>query len=237
MRKSGSTALRAVIFLAALAVLSASLLAGTVAKYITKEGNVGSASVSKFGVVLRVSDDSMFETSYNDPTDDFVSVSSTVPVVAPGTKDNGVVFSITGTPEVNTHVTVELKANNDVFLKKEDDSIYTPLVFTLTQVGDANGDLAVPVVLKSGTLAEVAAWLESYSASENAYHNAGTNLKSSFRLSWNWSYEVDEATDAYDTTLGNIAADKATFGAGLTEGVDYSITVDYQVTITVAQVN
>ena len=49
--------LRAIVFMVALAILTAALVAGTLSDYITKENKKDSAAVTKFGVVLRISDD------------------------------------------------------------------------------------------------------------------------------------------------------------------------------------
>ena len=228
--------LRAIVFLAALAILTAAVVAGTLSEYITKENKKDSATVTKFGVVLRISDESAFETKYNSPDGSEVTVASTAETVAPGTNDNGgVLITITGTPDVKTVTRFKLKVNSDIFLKTGTDAYYYPLVFTFSQVGDASGDIT-PVVLKTGTLREVADWLENEFPNTDAAENEpGTNLKSTYRLSWTWVFEESEQIDEYDTALGDLAA--GADSDGLVSGVDYSVTVKYALTVTVAQSN
>lgn len=55
-----------------------------------------------------------------------------------------------------------------------------------------------------------------------------------FDLSWAWAFT---GNDAADTLLGNLAADSTTFGTGLTAGTDYSLTEDFDFSITVTQVD
>ena len=229
--------LRAIVFMVALAILTAALVAGTLSDYITKENKKDSAAVTKFGVVLRISDDSAFDTEYKSPDGSEVTVSALAETVAPGTADEGgVKITITGTPDVKTKTKFKLKVESDIFLKTGEDSTYHPLKFTFAQVGDATGDIT-PVVLKTGSIEEVSAWLENeWPKTDAAENEPGTNLKSVYRLTWAWVYEESEQIDAYDTTLGDLAAGVAA-DSTLVAGVDYSTTIRYALTVTVAQVN
>lgn len=230
--------LRIIIFVAALAILTAALCADTLSNYINKENKQDSATVSKFGVVIRISDESAFETAYRNPTDDQLTVSSTAQTVAPGTKDRGgVLITVTGTPSVKTRLKFDLKIRSDVFYQTEDTD-YHPLVFTFSRVADENGAIT-PEVLKTGTLAEISAYMENeFPNTALAEHAPETDLTESYRLNWYWAYEAGEQAatyDTYDTILGDIAAGGSA-GDGLVAGTDYSITVDYALTVTVMQI-
>ena len=231
------TALRAIIFMVALAILTAALVAGTLSNYITKEGKQDSATASKFGVVLRISEGSAFETAYTSPEGTDVTVSAATPTVAPGTADNGgVLITVTGTPEVKTRLKFDLIVKSDVFLQLSATESYHPLVFTFSKVGDASGDIA-PVVLKEGTLEEISAYLKNgFPLTEHAVHDPNTDLKAVYRLNWAWAFEESAETDAYDTTLGDLAAAIDPV-PDMVAGKHYSVTLAYDLTVTVMQID
>ena len=170
--------MRAAVLLLALVLITSCFVGGTFAKYVTSGVGGDQARVAKFGVTVAATDNSMFKTKY--ATDDqqantagiSASVESTTKdnLVAPGTKaDDAFIFSITGKPEVAVNVKIAIGAQMDVYLgagtypdlttAAADDTFelaqdYYPVVYTLKQNG---------VVKVTGTLAEVATYLESIS--------------------------------------------------------------------------
>ena len=214
--------------LSILVVFCLGLVGATLAKYIVGKNSVEKARVAKWGVVVTVSDKSAFKTEYeseNEAGTISVKSSSTDRLVAPGTADkNGMTFSIKGKPEVAIKVDVQMNVNSDVFL---DD--YHPIVFTLTQTKSATGALKDSVV---GTLSEIEAAFEKWA--ESAYFDANTDLETEFNLTWNWDYE--NGVDAKDEMLGSLAA--GTVNDTYTqdnENVNWSVNIDYDITITVTQ--
>lgn len=229
-------------------LLSTSIVSGTYAKYVTSDSASDSARVAKFGVVVEA-EGSLFAKNYlaaaaNTPTDADTGItvkSLSTPadnVVAPGTKNNeGLKFSITGIPEVDVKVNIEVSSGStDVFLlngeypdmttSDENDTFttnapYYPIKYTLTQEGK---DSAI-----TGTLAEITAALNS----ETEY-KAGANLSESlgnFTLTWEWAFE--QSQDQADTLLGDLAA-------GTVTGVDtnaYNLNTNLEFTVTVTQVD
>ena len=102
-------ALRIALILCVLAIFCSCIVGTTFAKFVTSDVGEGRARVSKWGVVITATDSSSFKTEYalddlsNGERPDTITVKSSTDrnVVAPGTKDaEGIVFTITGTPEV-----------------------------------------------------------------------------------------------------------------------------------------
>lgn len=209
--------LRAAVLMLALVLITSCFVGGTFAKYVTSGAGGDQARIAKFGVTVAATDNSMFKTTYE--TDDqqaktagiSTSVESTTKdnLVAPGTKaDDAFIFSITGKPEVAVNVKIAIDAKQDVYLvagtypdlttAAADDNFelaqdYYPVVYTLKQNG---------VEKKTGTLAEVAAYLEDISKD----YKPNTDLSGefgSFTLSWKWAFN---GNDKADTLLGNLVA-------------------------------
>lgn len=167
--------MRVASFLLVAVLLSTSIISGTFAKYVTADEVKDNARVAKFGVVV-AGTGYLFGTDYNkaennhpldtwstgddadggkkDPSDAAtltVETSNGDKLVAPGTKnEEGVTFSVTGTPEVDVRVSVNVADTlKDVFLAsakdlpdmttgKEDATFdfpnvydYYPIVYTL----------------------------------------------------------------------------------------------------------
>ena len=98
-------------------MLTTSIVSGTYAKYVTSGTAKDTARVAKFGVEV-TAEGSLFDKNYletaNTPTDAGTGISvkseNSDNLVAPGTKsdNNGLSFSITGTPEVDVNVKIEV---------------------------------------------------------------------------------------------------------------------------------
>lgn len=127
MRKNKAMRAAGVLFIATM--LTTCLTAGTLAKYTTGDSAGDSARVAKFGVQI-VANGSLFGPEYKDKdggnTPVFTATGNSITVdaidkenvVAPGTKnDNGLGFAVTGKPEVDVKLDLEIKTEN-VFLAK-----------------------------------------------------------------------------------------------------------------------
>lgn len=229
----------------------------TLAKYTTQGDSQDSARVAKWGVKLQMQGDSMFLNEYDKGDTGVTVVSKSVTsgdsekIVAPGTKSSdgttgsstAARFSISGTPEVAVKIEIGFTTYKDIFLKAGTysdptgadstfnfDDDYYPVVFTLNQVANADGDYADPILIASGNLATIAAKLEAYSGT---IYEPGTDLTATFELSWEWVFE--SGNDKADTYLGNLIA--GSNPDSLTSGTDYSTQVSYNLTITVTQVD
>lgn len=135
-------AMRTAAVMLVLALASACAISGVLAKYVVTDNGTDTARVAKFGVVTSAVGD-LFGSSYhavadgntiqaweqNAPTVAAFDGKDTL-VVAPGTKnDQGMTFTVKGTPEVSTKLTLDAPegesgtvddknyVNTDIFLK------------------------------------------------------------------------------------------------------------------------
>ena len=252
MKKNRFIKIAAVVF--TLCLITTCGISSTLAKYTTGGTVTDSARVAKFGVHLTMEGDTAFSNEY--ATDDTtysgtLSVKSQddAKVVAPGTSGSSR-FAITGRPEVAVEVTIELYINDYVRLAKNDHLIeayfdpttdlvaddtftltqeYNPVIFTLRQVKDENGD--VDVFLFSGTLQEVQAWLVAFNASADNEYSKNAVLDSEFELSWAWNFAGNDKADTY---LGNLIAGE---NPQTLPAQYYSLNVNYMLEITVTQID
>ena len=119
MKRNKMMRLASVLLIAVL--LTTSIISGTFAKYVTEDSATDSARVAKFGVVVNA-EGNLFgktyvsaaegNTSKDSGTITVESSSDTEKVVAPGT-EGGMTFSISGTPEVMTAVTIKAEYVNE----------------------------------------------------------------------------------------------------------------------------
>lgn len=231
-----------------LCLMTTCAISATFAKYATGGSANDSARVAKWGVRITMQGDSMFANEYESDTADYATVtvksSDDQLVVAPGTKSTGsAVFSISGTPEVAVKIAIDFSEVKDVYLKAgtysdetttiADDTFtlaedYYPVVFTLTQTHDANGEIADGGnVLKTGTLTEVKEYIDNWN--QTATYQPNTDLASTFSLSWAWAID---GNDQADTLLGNLAVDES--GVDVT---NYNLSLSYNLTITATQID
>ncbi len=257
--------MRAASVLLVAVMLTTCAISGTFAKYVTSANTSDNARVAKWGVTVATTG-SLFAESYKDlpvasaeDTDDKITVqvkdyaSVEQNVVAPGTKnETGMVFTLKGTPEVDTRITFAVDIV-DVVLPKTDDLLdyttgvaddtfdlendYHPIVFTLHSKDKAS-------VLATGTAATIEKYLEDlngvYQTNKDLATVGGSNGE--FVLTWAWDFDGDQTLDGKafdadvvdqaDTYLGNVAAGIA---AGVPAGT--STTVSVAINITVEQVD
>lgn len=243
--------MRLAMALVLLVLVTTSAVGGTYAKYTTSGDKVDQARVAKFGVVLDIAEASMFAKEYGTDDTDYsgsvsVKSSSADLVVAPGTSGM-VAFSISGTPEVATKVTIGITGDEDIFLVAGTyadpthqgvntpartftlANTYYPVKWTLTQTASSSGP-ALGVIVDGKTLADVKAALAAYSGAQYA---PNTNLGSEFELSWEWVYDsgVTEYNCA-DTLLGNLADGTTTLDAD-----KYNLDINYILSLTVEQID
>ena len=244
MRKARRTSVmvRLVALLVITLTFTLCFVSGTFAKYVTSADGSDNAQVAKWGVTVSVADSGtnhLFKNTYekhdNSVTDASIvnTVVSTSDVVAPGTQGGIFTFGITGTPEVAVNVKFEMKVNSEV--KIGTDSIkaselgvsgadYMPVVYTLKK-GEA--------ILKQGTLAEIAAYLNGSEMSKNL--PAGTILNDTYEgltLTWAWDFDASGAgtNDTKDTYLGNVIA-------GTVSDDKVSTQINFELKITVTQID
>jgi len=227
-------------------LLSTCAISGTFAKYVTTASGSDSARVAKWGVEISGIAPTLFAQTYaKDSTTDIANtVSATEKVVAPGTKnEEGVTFSLTGTPEVAVKIDFVVKGSStdditDVVLPANTGytdwtqapytgtfdlpTNYNPVVFTLK---DGATELA------TGTLADIETFLEGKSDE----YAPGTDLATilggttgTYTLTWAWAFDVN---DEADTLLGNLAAGTQ----GAISGA--STTIDFAIVITATQID
>jgi len=242
--------MRMASFLLVAVLISTSAISGTYAKYVTADSVNDSARVAKFGVVV-TADGSLLADTYKDAPET-TAAAITVDsdngdkVVAPGTNngDNTFKFSITGTPEVDVEVKVEVSDDtDDVFLKAANglpdmttgdvndtfdlSADYYPVKYTLTKQGAA--------VVTNGTLAQLVTALEAISDTEvDANTNLGTEF-GEYVITWKWDFN---GNDQADTLLGDLAAGTTlTPAKTLTNGTDYNLKTGLKIEISVTQIN
>ena len=238
-----------------LCLLTTCVISTTFAKYTTSGDAQDTARVAKWGVEVAVqagsgSETDAFYKEYDNGTN--VTVSSVDKVVAPGTEGKLAEFSISGTPEVALELAIVFDKSLDVFLKAGDYEDYTkqgnqdftvaddyyPVKYTLWKDGSE-------VAAAGDNLSEIVAYLQGFSKEyyitddTTADATAWANILGTYKITWAWDFDGSGAGtyDQEDTLLGNIAADEATYGAGMTEGTDYNLTIDFKLTITATQID
>ena len=125
-------------------LLSTCVISGTFAKYVTKAEGQDQARVAKWGIIVGVEGDSIFNTQYKtDDTNGYDGEYSVVAdesinlldmdepehVVAPGTKGDGLKGTVKGKPEVATRYALTIKNGwSDIVLPKGTYTDYTNYV-------------------------------------------------------------------------------------------------------------
>ena len=255
--------MRLASFLLVAVLISTSAISGTYAKYVTTASGEETARVAKWGVEVYVNAlgdevNGLFAKTYakDSTTTIDTTVSATDKVVAPGTKnENGITFSITGTPEVAVKLDVQIadganrdvyladgtyldwttgNDNTDTFVLATPNGSYRPLVYTLK---NDKGE-----VKATGTLENIETYLEGTLSQEIAPNvdlaTIAGGTTGTYTLTWAWDYEQAANVNLYDkadTLLGNLAAgiDTSTY-AGTAA---YNLGVNVEISITATQIN
>lgn len=246
-------------------MLSTSIVSGTYAKYVTSDNADDSARVAKFGVTVTASG-SLFDKTYyavdkannsNKPGNGIADTDNTTltvesleddNVVAPGTKnDEGITFTIAGTPEVDVRLDVVVDEVKEVFLKGTttklpdmttgdaedtfDNNVdYYPVKFTLTQ--DTGAEVTL---VNGGKLSDVEDALEKISRYINVSDKDLSETIGTLNLTWEWGFEDN---DKADTLLGDLAAGTTLVpDTTLTANTDYCLNESIKISISVTQVD
>lgn len=237
--------------LAVLALGTSCFVGGTFAKYTTSGVGGDKARVAKFGVNVTADNSTMFNTSYSSDSKSYnqntvistTAIDGTEKVVAPGTSGSLEGVNITGTPEVAVEVGYEVtKLNLKGWMAKasadEEESLYFPVVFTVTVggnetkvealTGDYDSIEKYAAALKDNINKAIEAALAD---TDNVYpaNKAIAAADNMPTISWEWPFETgsDEtavANNARDTYLGDKAAaedpNPSTIEIGMTVTVD-----------------
>lgn len=210
----------------------------TFAKYVTTHTAGDQANTAQWGFVITADASDLFGTDYTlsgtgtsatvVPTGSGVAVKATGEgnVVAPGTTGS-MSFSISGKAEVLAKVSLEWTATKDIHL-----DAYYPVKWTITENG-------VPVCEDVKLSAALAALKSSVGVVSIA---PGTEVNKTYVLSWSWAFDSGDANDnKKDTVLGLLAGGKTVeqingiYGANTVEADNYSISIAFEFTVTVAQ--
>ena len=261
MKKNKMLRIASVLLVAVM--MSTCAISGTFAKYVTSDSARDSARVAKFGVTV-VASGSLFEDQYTG-TGSAITVKTsnelldgTTKRVAPGTSNTtGMSFDVSGTPEVAVKLDVVVTDGyKEVFLAKKNgypdmttgnatDTFnnevvdgYYPVKFTLTQTKDST----TTTLVDGGRLTAVETALEglttTYEPGKDLAKQVGT-----LTLTWEWAFGnagYDAGFDKHDTLLGDLAAGIALSpdpSPALVNGVDYNLTTNFEITITVTQID
>ena len=174
---------------------------GTFAKYTTGGTATDSARVAKWGVNVTVDGDNAFKAAYNSTV---ASVDGTTKVVAPGTGNDLVNVTITGTPEVAVAITYEPSLTLTGWTDGANE--YCPIIFTvgddtygMTGMRDSNGDLADYQYSSVDNLIDgVINAIEA----KNGEYAPGTSLDGKANISTSWDWAFTGNSDINDTILG-----------------------------------
>lgn len=178
-----------------LTLISACLMTGTLARYVTSGTGVDTARVARWGVVVEASSitDESFRTEYTAEDGNFngtlsVKSSNDERVIAPGTKGTISNISISGVPEVASRVSVVI---DDTRLEGWDS--YEPVRWTLSNDGNS--------IVDGGTLLDLTMALEGIAKDFEPNVDLGNAFN--YKISWEWPFVGDDDVDTY---LGNKAA-------------------------------
>lgn len=221
MKKNRMLRLASVLVICVL--LTASVIGGTFAKYITKAEFSDSARVAKWGVTVTTSGDGAFAGEYatngtvNNASGNAItnSVKASVDVVAPGTEGNLANAAISGTPEVAVNVgyTAELTLTGWTV----DSTEYFPIVITVNSVKYKMGATASESdtekvftsidALKTAVVTAIGNFSQNYDVNTDLSTITGNNVA----VSWEWPFAGGDdsayQTNAKDTALGDLIAD------------------------------
>lgn len=200
--------MRLASFLLVAVLISTTAISGTYAKYVTAAESIDQARVAKWGVEI-TANGSTFANVYATDDTTVATIANSVynasednaseDLVAPGTKGNMVMMTISGKPEVAVSVTYE--ANFSVGNWVVDGTFYCPLVIT---VGEKKFDGKTYTDAETFETAVKKA-IEEYSKKYG--HNFDLTKAKAPTVSWEWPFSTGVNNDEKDTKLGNQAAD------------------------------
>lgn len=119
---------------------------------------------------------------------------------------------------------------------------YYPIAWTVTKTG-ALADISATDKNLDTILGEMVTNISGLDG------NANAEVNSSYTLTWEWAFEVNEATNKMDTILGHLAADVANDGMAIVktnddfatvtiiDSADYNLTINFGLSVSVQQVD
>ena len=239
MEKSASRKIRPLIITLMVALVAVVVGMGgfTFAKYYSSTGaKTNQATVAKWGFVINANVTDLFGEDYKgeglaatgSSATGTVVVSAddttTHNVVAPGTTGS-MTFSLSGTAEVLSKLTITASSSSDVILKTSGQEDYVPLKWTLAKNGSPVADCS------DLTLAQM---IEKINALDDNDQSVAPNTElacaGNYTLTWEWAF-TSSGNDAKDTILGQIVAGTETASgdyAGTTTVVQFSITISIE---------
>lgn len=195
----------------------------TFAKYVTSKTTTQTARVAKWGYTIEVNTTDLFGEAYNQgarvaadaSSVDVKADTSGTLIVAPGTAGS-MTFSISGQAEVLSKLTVTAESDKEICLTKtEDSSEYYPVKWTLKE-----DDSAVSGC-ENVTLAEIVTELNTI-VSTNPVNTA---IDKEYTLSWEWSFETNDADNEKDTILGLIMQGETVDGYTAVTDIAFDLTI------------
>lgn len=241
MKRINTTKLMAL--LASLCLITSSFVGSTLAKYTTEVSGSDTARVAKFGVEL-TADTEVFAKQYTGTNAIAVKSANDTDVIAPGTTDTAVAFTIKGAPEVDVEVYISL--SGDAATATDDLTIATLPAGDYndyTAIADTNADGMIndsdivkfnlaadynPVkwtlkkdgVVVTGydgvTLKTINTYLETFNKVYNVESNEFAAIVGDYELTWVWDFDASGAgtNDQADTFMGQVAAGVETAPTG-----------------------
>lgn len=184
-----------VVILLMVMLVSTSLLSRTLAKYVsTGTLLTDTARVAKWGVVITPTQGGLFATQYaTDETPGYtgshtVASVDTTFVVAPGTSGTITSFSITGSPEVASRLTITDNGSAINGWTLADNSVYEPVRWTVT-VGGGTSQSNLDFAGLQSALSAVSLDL----APNTDLSTSGLGLA----ITWEWPFSGNDVNDTY----------------------------------------
>lgn len=183
-------------------LLTTSIISGTFAKYTTTNSGSDSATVAKFGVTINVADDmNLFNTEYEKDDTDATSGKTVVTAttdqnkIAPGTKGS-MQFSITGTPEVATKLTVVVDNAVAAHLTAGEYTLAAGKfaereckVTTATDYEPIKWYVGTDAITENTTYDKTLTEVEDYLEKLSGEKAPNTKLDETYYIGWKWDFE------------------------------------------------
>ena len=257
---------RKVLIIVAMLVLLATVFAMsgmTFAKYVSNTAiPTKQATVAKWGWIISTNSENLFGTNYGDYDEDStivsvkndgksVSSSGTTTLVAPGTTGY-LTFTVYGTSEVRSLVTITADGTDEVYLT-DGDQTYAPIVWTLSYSAD-NSTTYTEVANVGKTLEDCLDYINALTGADGKIveANATLPLNGTYKLTWEWAFSGANSTindprnispnnqttltaDECDTLIGQVGTaanlvgtgDFANFTAG-TQVVNINVSINVE---------
>ena len=125
-------------------------------------------------------------------------------------------------------------------------AVYYPISWTVSKIGTAPAITTEKHLVNADGTDGIAAKI-AHNLAALAGNADDAAIEYGYTLTWEWKFEVDAATNAKDTILGNLMAADATnkvvkksgdtYTSALTDGDDYNLNIAFGLDVTVSQVD